>query len=192
MAKRKSSGGRESSSQASASNLQPSPTPKDEQSAKRRMSERLRRLQAAGAVNGLLQNGGGGLAIIGAPEGASNSAPPVPGRPMDPAGAEGRPVETDREVIETRDDAEMMRRPQLWPSKPILSIKRYKDGQGHEAQEPSGLPELGTILEGHGSKVFLGSMACVEVALVEQRLDDIGYTEYPSYEAIVADGWVVD
>ena len=43
-----------------------------------------------------------------------------------------------------------------------------------------------------GRKVFLGSMACVEVALVEQRLDDIGYTEYPSYEAIVADGWVVD
>ena len=69
MAKRKSSGGRESSSQASASNLQPSPTPKDEQSAKRRMSERLRRLQAAGAVNGLLQNGGGGLAIIGAARG---------------------------------------------------------------------------------------------------------------------------
>ena len=87
MAKRKSSGGRGSASPTSTNKpLQPL-TPKGGPLAGLPMKEILRRLQEEGAIDGTLQNGGGGLAIIGAPTPSKEPAP----KPAEPDGDSERP-----------------------------------------------------------------------------------------------------
>jgi hypothetical protein len=72
---------------------------------------------------------------------------------------------------------DMLQSPQEWPKWPWLPIKRY--------QKENTWPECGLVYADGAFKVYryhYGSTV-VEVA---------NFTEYPSPQAIVADGWIVD
>jgi len=84
------------------------------------------------------------------------------------------PLLTDEEVVERRNDGEMMRRPHLWPWRSFLPLTR-----------PSGSDkELGLLTREDGTTVFLTDMV--------RRDLTAGRINYESVEAILADGWKVD
>ena len=80
------------------------------------------------------------------------------------------------------DDVAMMRNPILWPVWPYLPLKRSKGMD----------EELGVLWAGKGYRttVFLACLyllpPTVEVFLASPKL------QYSSFEAIAADGWVID
>jgi hypothetical protein len=81
---------------------------------------------------------------------------------------------TDDEVLETRNDLEMMRRPHLWPSPGRLPVKREAGSRGR-------LYDCGLLLEGGGPTVHPGPDGTVTEPL-----------GYETLEKLLADGWVVD
>lgn len=87
---------------------------------------------------------------------------------------------TDTRVVESRDDAEMMRRPNLWPRWPVLPLKRRS--------AETGFPETGMLVEASDvplTTVLVGTIFDADVFALPRK-------EYESADAIVADGWIVD
>jgi hypothetical protein len=91
---------------------------------------------------------------------------------------------TDREVLNTCNHLEMLRRPHLWPQsalplkKPELLAKNYSDENG-----------IGVlILECGAYKVYLKNLF---MFALESSVNDPDYV-YDSPEAVLADGWIVD
>lgn len=83
--------------------------------------------------------------------------------------------------ITPRNDAAMMANEDSWPMH-ILPIKR-------PSSVPGKFPEFGTILPGKPT-VYLGGFE--DVAVMSQEERDKVKKDYASYDAIVADGWLVD
>lgn len=87
-------------------------------------------------------------------------------------------MKPDAVVLSERDDAEMMKRPNLWPAWPILPLKRKK-GPGES--------EEGFIADSlQPNRVYLANMFMIGV------INPLPFQDYDSPEAIVADGWKVD
>jgi hypothetical protein len=82
---------------------------------------------------------------------------------------------TDADVIATRNDVEMIKRPHLWPVWPFLPLKRR-----------TGDPDIGFMVAGTGFIVRCGNLLS---AAQWRQMDSISY---PTAEAIVAERWIVD
>ncbi len=87
------------------------------------------------------------------------------------------------------DDLEFMNTPDLWPNWPLLPINRYPEA-------PKG-PECGILVACHECRntVFLVNMFSLEAGSIRDILIDkteVKRIAYPSAEAILADGWIVD
>lgn len=80
---------------------------------------------------------------------------------------------TDEEV----NDAEMIRRPHLWPCWPYLPVKNPR-------QQTDGWPKLGLIFTGMPTTVVLTDLISCDM--------DAEKKQYETVEALVADGWMVD
>jgi hypothetical protein len=78
------------------------------------------------------------------------------------------------------DHIEMMLHESLWPAWPKLPLKNTS----HRDPLIPGMPLTGFLVSGQGAKVYVGNIFGVPpVSEVK---------EYASYEAVLADGWVVD
>jgi hypothetical protein len=86
---------------------------------------------------------------------------------------------TDAEVVEQRNDAEMMRRPHLWPSHPYLPLKRRPPLEDDSQN-------LGLLADNSGP------MLTVLIGNLFASKDTAPRIEYESADAVVADGWIVD
>jgi hypothetical protein len=86
---------------------------------------------------------------------------------------------TDQQVIDQHHHAQMIRRPHLWPLAGLLPLTR-----GPVDFETSSTDDYGWIIDPHDEPiaVYLGVMGFSPIRRIE----------YPSAEAIVADGWIVD
>lgn len=97
-----------------------------------------------------------------------------------------RAAEKAQRLIEARrEDLRRMQSPGQWPQWPYLPIKRRVGD--------SNWPELGLLVEtGIDTppvvmpKVYLTNLFC------QEKLTDVPTREYPSFEALLDDGWVVD
>ncbi len=78
------------------------------------------------------------------------------------------------------DDAAMMRNQSSWPAWPVLPVKKYN--------KPGEMPDVGTMFAGQ-TKVFKCNMFDLSGTEDLTKLDSF---DYPSVEAIIADGWRVD
>lgn len=87
-------------------------------------------------------------------------------------------VMTDEQVIAQRCDREMMVRPHLWQHGPVLPLKR---GHGHEQEVAcfyNPLDRADFVLDVNLS--LFGP-----IGVVERKT-------YPTVDAVLADGWIVD
>lgn len=76
-------------------------------------------------------------------------------------------------------DAEFIQHPGLWPMWPLLPLKRTRNTS-------SGLPETGVIIEEETKfRVYHCSMFTTITPSTP-------HTDYPTVNALLADGWVVD
>lgn len=84
-----------------------------------------------------------------------------------------------------QDELNMMSNPGLWPRWPWLPMKRRKVGD---------LPDTGLLHAdaeaGKPTKLYKGNL--YEGLGWFPRHDQAFWKEYPNFDAIVADGWVVD
>jgi hypothetical protein len=94
-------------------------------------------------------------------------------------GQKGVGVKTDEQVRTDHDDAEMMKRPHLWPYV-VLPLKRIRDGALETAVFVN--PPLD---DGEKWKII------ADVTIYDGH-EPGRPVEYDSAEAIVADGWKVD
>lgn len=88
-------------------------------------------------------------------------------------------------------DLEMMKRPSEWPKWPFLPVKRSRE---------EGVPEVGMLVDSqsyslvdsqsYSTAVFL--MDRYKLPVTKEWLKFATKIEYESYEAIIADGWVVN
>lgn len=91
---------------------------------------------------------------------------------------------TDEEVLYHRVDAEMMRRPRLWPTDGLLPLKRKK--------ESGGLPQVAVLR--------LDRSSGTEVFEVHENMSMMGVSfdgevivhRYEDPESILMEGWIVD
>lgn len=84
------------------------------------------------------------------------------------------------------DDLEMMRSPDRWPCWPVLPLKRY------DGKDRCGFPSTGLIAELDGVPrftVFDGNLFQRPLCFDDPKT--VRY-DYDSFEAMLADGWVVD
>lgn len=81
-------------------------------------------------------------------------------------------------MLATKNDAEMIRRPHLWPHM-YLPLKRVRDSF-LETAVVEGLTEKGEVVVHENTTIF-GSVGENENRVV-----------YPTPEAVVAAGWIVD
>ena len=88
---------------------------------------------------------------------------------------------TDDEVIAERNDLEMIRRPHMWPLGDRLALKK------NIRTQPFGY-DVGFIHKWHKTRVIIGFVWGDLDALEKAG----NYKDYPSHEAILEDGWVVD
>lgn len=103
---------------------------------------------------------------------------------------------TDQEVIERREDAEMLQRPHLWPHPQLLPVK--KPGWRDSGVVPA-VKYDGRLRVYHANFVEMGLRAqamAKEAGTPGTSLGDLlaeyEYTEYTDAWAVVDDGWVVD
>jgi len=82
------------------------------------------------------------------------------------------------------DDAEMICNPQFWPSFVVLPLKR------RNAFEERNLGLLFDEPREAGYRVFLTNMFMLPMP--KEEFDKVERINYPSVEALLADGWVVD
>ena len=86
---------------------------------------------------------------------------------------------------ELKKDLEGMKNPDIWPQWPVLPVKRHSDEKGIE---------VGLIVEKDmkspvESIVYLNNMFSLKSW---EDLDKMPNLKYESFEALQADGWVVD
>ena len=90
---------------------------------------------------------------------------------------------TDKQVMETRNSLEMMKRPHLWCRWPALPVKRWI-GQNLQT---------GIMTDTDHSKfrywVYEGNIFMIHDSI---DVTEANIHKYDSPEAVVADGWVVD
>lgn len=81
-------------------------------------------------------------------------------------------------------DAAMILRPDRWPRWPILPLKRLREGQGW--------PEYGVLLAlaEYRTAVFKANLFALPPT--EAELLALEKIEYPSFTALLDDGWTVD
>lgn len=94
-----------------------------------------------------------------------------------PTAAGVRP--TDAQVIALRDDLEMIQRPHLWPEHPILFLTR-----GPVDWQTSPLTDYGIMIDRPDCRTT-----------VWRGLAGVSWLElitYPSFQAIIDAGWIVD
>jgi len=82
------------------------------------------------------------------------------------------------------EDLRYLNDPGLWVMYPVLPVKKSsKDG---------GWPKMGIVVDGGGSVVYEKNMFELVTGPIMEQLKDSTKHEYPTMEALVADGWVVD
>ena len=87
-------------------------------------------------------------------------------------------------VMVNSDHREMLEREDLWGQWPLLPlIRRTGPPEGREA--PWG--NAGFVISGRPTTVYLGVIFAAEEAVSAKRK-----IEYPSADAVIADGWEVD
>jgi glutaredoxin-related protein len=84
-------------------------------------------------------------------------------------------------VEERKDDLRMMRDPSDWPHYPLLCVKRETDGGTDVGVMAPNTPSVWLV-----NIHELGSGVLRDILEAHERLN------YDSYEAIQADGWIVD
>lgn len=82
------------------------------------------------------------------------------------------------------DDLRMMVEEKDWPAWPVLPLKKKHRGPG--------LPELGVLVAGNGSKVYLGDMYEVRRRVLAGGVADVKCVEFENFGAIASAGWMVD
>lgn len=80
-------------------------------------------------------------------------------------------------------DIEVMQTPEEWPHRVVLPLKRY-------SKTPGAFPDSGFITNKTGCRVFLENI--FSISLGETPLELVKSKQYDSFEAILADGWMVD
>lgn len=86
---------------------------------------------------------------------------------------------TDEQVLAERDDAEMIRRPHLWPTPGLLPIKRPQE---------QGLPQPAVLGYDRGEIVVLENMTVMGTSLGR----DVVQHRFTDAEDVLMQGWVVD
>ena len=94
------------------------------------------------------------------------------------------------------DDLEIMQAPGEWPLWPLLPVKR-PDPRFSNGGRGTSFKQFGLMVavESRMLHVYLARMGEINAApcaTVGDALDTVERLEYPSHEAIVADGWIVD
>lgn len=84
---------------------------------------------------------------------------------------------------EKKDDIRFMNRPHNWPMWPCCPLKRHIG---------NGQIECGFLAEGKGPNIFMKNMFTLESGPLSPQLEGVEKKEYPSFEALVADGWECD
>ncbi len=77
------------------------------------------------------------------------------------------------------DDLLMINSPDYWPCYPVLPVKNYA------SSKPGDFPMTGIIVAGHTSVVLIGTLGLTDWTTAESKT-------YPSVEALLAAGWIVD
>lgn len=79
------------------------------------------------------------------------------------------------------DDLEMINSPALWPWRHYLPVKNPEEVDPVMGTKPN----VGVIVSGQLTVVHIGCLFTKEFSRGEKRT-------YPSVEALIADGWIVD
>lgn len=78
------------------------------------------------------------------------------------------------QIVEERNDREMILTPEAWPIWPVLPLKKRGEW------------ETGFLLFGHGLKVYIGTI------FLAVELSELKSIQYSSVDELLAAGWVVD
>lgn len=92
-----------------------------------------------------------------------------------------------RNEKQKEEDLKLMKDPESWIRWPILPVKKILDDGGR--------PEFGFLLAIEKPTVFLGNMFDLHdlgVKTVKDIIEKVEGKEYPSFDSIVNDGWIVD
>lgn len=104
---------------------------------------------------------------------------------------EGKLTEMDpRNEKEKAEDLKLMKDPPSWHRWPILPVKKIPDNGGS-----GGRPEFGFLLAIGKPIVYLKNMYDLQelgVTTVKEIMEKVESKEYPSFDGIVDDGWIVD
>ena len=94
---------------------------------------------------------------------------------------------SDQDVMAGQDDLEMIRRPHLWPHWSVLPMKKPSVLEKN-FMDDNGFGVLIRVDRGYGKEyaVFVRNI------FSSKEFDLKDATLYPSAEAVLADGWVVD
>lgn len=87
---------------------------------------------------------------------------------------------------EKAEDLKLMKDPLLWHRWPILPVKKVENGER---------PKFGFLLAIGKPIVYLKNMYDLQefgVTTVKEIMEKVESKEYPSFEGIVDDGWIVD
>lgn len=100
-------------------------------------------------------------------------------------------MKTDEQVIESNDDAEMLRRPHLWPGPSGIVFLKFRadsltDKSNLSAVAATWHENLGFIHPSQPLRVWLGNV------LVPPEDGGRDCLDYGAPEDIIADGWEVD
>lgn len=90
--------------------------------------------------------------------------------------------------LDRERDLAMMQSPNDWPNWPVLPIKKW-DKEKHQ-MDCACIIDEGPLRQSVGIKVYLVSM--YQLCEKSKPLMEHKSKEYPSLDALVADGWKVD
>lgn len=83
------------------------------------------------------------------------------------------------------EDLDILNNPDSWPLWPVMPMKhRTKKGD-------FGIPEIGFVISGR-PWVYLSNYSSLKTGPLAPQLAGIGAAVYDSFEALLADGWMVD
>ncbi len=81
------------------------------------------------------------------------------------------------------EDIQFLKDQDNWVQWPVCPVKRYK---GHS------WPDCGIVVVGGGHTVYEKNMFELVTGPIMDQVQGCPKHEYPSFEAMIADGWVVD
>ena len=95
-----------------------------------------------------------------------------------------------------RNDQQMMQSPGQWPNWPLLPVKRpdprFSNGGRGTSFKQFGLMVAVDSRMLHVYLARMGEINAAPGATVGDALDTVERLEYASYDAILADGWIVN